>query len=238
MAEPQAAAPAADFQNTPEFAAAVAAATAEVIKQMGGRPAVSDGDGNWMKQLALGIAELTDQGTSRKRVAPEILAKRDEARKAMIALLVEAHDNGEKPEYRLVNETYLNEQLLKPFYADKAKVVHPTEIIWTGVPNECMRPINDVAKGIFEQFVKSIGGSASVDLKGPAQPFWVTRGGLVVKGQAGAAQRREVGTPGAPLPDPFANELGTKTTHDPSAEFVHVLGTIQPPARQNYQPGQ
>lgn len=232
--------------ETPEFKAAVdtavQAAMAKFAEQLasarqsagtGGTPAVT-GDQEFTRLLALSIAELTDQGTDRKRVAPEILAKRADARERMGALIMKARAEGTKPEYRLINEVYLNERLLKPFIMGPDKRPVPQEIIWTGAPNEAMRPVNQVAKDIWEAFMESIGGSTESIKGSENRPMWVTAGGLVVKGVA-PGQRRAVSGLGDPLPDfAFSDDLEAKRPNDPTAEYVHVLGTVAPPARQNF----
>lgn len=237
--------------SSPEFQAAVAAATEQVIRQLGhAAPAKGDADGeDFVKRLALSIAELSDQGTQRKRVAPEILAKRAEARDRMFELLIanrrkvkedrEAGKTPELPHYKVINKTYLNETFVEPFRVDLVtKAAVPTEIYWEGAPNECMRPLNAVATPIFEEFVKSIGGSAAYKAKNSAfapdnRDFSVTPAGLVVRG-LNASAKRTVGNLGDPIADPFADSLSVKQAHDPSQEFVRVLGTVAEPARQNF----
>src|SRR5271157_2329418 len=47
----------------------------------------STGDDGLVERLALAIADISDQGTNRKRVAPEILAQRAKAHVKMVELL-------------------------------------------------------------------------------------------------------------------------------------------------------
>lgn len=229
--------------ETPEFKAAVAAAvaaaspaiakavTAEVQTELLAKVKTSpvagltDQDG-FAERLALAIAEISDQGTSRKRVAPEILAARARAHARCVDLIIAARGSGSKPEYRLISKVYLNEQLIEPFMPGPNKQPISTEIIWSGLPNDAMRPLNDVAKEIYREYRASVGST------GPLQgtdnrAISMTPGGLVIKG-LGAAQRREVA---APLP--FEDDLDIKGQNDPTAPFIHVLGTIAPAARQN-----
>lgn len=248
---------AAPVTETAEFKAAVAAAVAAALpdavksavsqvqaemlaaataqdKRKGGKaeaavPAVADG-GDFVERLALAIAEISDQGTSRKRVAPEILHARAEAHKRAVARLMKAREDGEKPEYRLVSKVYLNERLIEPFMPGPNKQPIPTEIIWLGMPNEAMRPINDVAKEIYAEFRASIGSTEPI--KGQDnRPLWMTPGGVVIKGDA-RNQRREVAAAVA-----FDDDLGIKNQNDPTAPFIAVLGTVHPPAKQNVPPG-
>lgn len=201
----------------------------------------NDGDMKWMRQLALAIGEISDQGTSRKRIAPEILAKRAEARKRMEDMIVRTRESGASPEYRLTNQTYLDERLLQPYKLNAAtKKPEPVEIIWDGVPNESMLPINDVAKEIYNLFMESIGGLTTVSDKThdgrsfvpDSRPFSVTAGGLTVKGELN--RRSMVGNladSNQPRPNDRLKVIGQ---NDPRAEEVHVLGTVAAPARQNF----
>jgi hypothetical protein len=80
-----------DLSQSPQFKEAVRAAVAEYAAELqvqaaahGGAPSASSvamaaatgGERNFAELLALAIAELNDQGSGRKRVAPEILAMR------------------------------------------------------------------------------------------------------------------------------------------------------------------
>lgn len=191
-------------------------------------------------RMAMAIAEISDQGTSRKRVAPEVLANRAKAHEKMVKLIAEArakadraHTDGNEeevarwsPEYRLVSKTYLAEQLLEPFRPGPDRRPIPTEIIWKGAPNQAMRPINEVAKAIYAAFQDSVGSQEG--LKGmDNRPFAMTPGGVVVKGLPAAA-RREI--PQDLLPTDLEMPGGRV---DPTASHVRVLGTVAPPARQN-----
>jgi hypothetical protein len=253
--------PPASVENTPEFQAALAKASAEMEARIVGRlteqlaamkpSGVQGSDQALIQGLALAIQELNDQGTGQAsfKVAPEILVKRNQARDRMWERLILARKNKEKPEYTLVNETYLDHILLKPFRMDPAtKKPIPVEIIWKGVPNECMRPNNTVARELFALFMESIGGSTELVGKSKFKPdnraFGMTLGGLVVKGMS-AAQRREIGSP-PPLslgneeeafddePEGDLEDPRVGPANDPRSELVHVLGTVAPPARQGY----
>ena len=235
--------------------AAVEAAVAKLsdelraLRQTAGTEDAADapGDTKWLRQLAMAIAEVSDQGTNRKRVAPEILAKREAARQRMGRLILEARAQSLEPEYRLIGQVYLAEEKLDPFYSDPAtKRILPRDIVWTGPPNEAMRPLNDTAFGIFEAFMESIGGNSDNadwrpkrgDVSGKApvnlNGAWVTERGLYIKG-ASAAQRRTVGSlPDSNTPAP-QDTLIARRHNDPTAAEVRVLGSVHPPARQNYQ---
>lgn len=211
-------------------AAAIAAAIPTIVAQLsqakGGAP-IAAGEQTWAEGLAMAIAQLNDQGTGRKRVAPEIVKARDESRKEMVRLLVEAKASGQVPLYQLRNKVYLDEILIEPIYIDAAtKSPRPTEIGWPSVPSEAMIPVNDVAKGIYEAFSKSIGSN---DWNKPADTFGITVGGLVVKN--GAVQPKRA----VPSADGHIKTEGLTITHrggDKNYKEVPILGTIAQPARQ------
>jgi hypothetical protein len=235
--------------DDPEFKAAVkAAAKAEVAELLSGaRPKIEEGAdvNDILRTLALSIAEISDQGTNRKRVAPEILARRDESRREMIELIREARENGEKPEYALVAKVYLNERFVEPYRWGSDHKAEQVRIIWSGVPNEAMRPVNEVAKKIYGKYRESVGSVDAKEIKGiDLRPMWITNGGLIVKGAI--STRRQVGTidhidDAAPANDPVFNDelaiVGAPRTIgsmiDPNAETVHVLGTVAAPAKQH-----
>ncbi len=193
-----------------------------------------------LRELALAIGEISDQGTNRKRVDPRILAARQEAGERMFALLAEVHDKlklardtGDEPmisawtpEYRVIAKICFNERVIEPFKlgADKQPVAN--EIYWTGAPGDALVPLNAIAKKIFAEYKAWVG--TAVGVKGADnRPVWMTANGLVVKGEPPA--RRFV----AP-PQEFQNDLGVKTNgSDPRAPFINVVGTIAEPARHN-----
>jgi hypothetical protein len=236
-------------QPSPDIQALVAKAVADAlpgavalaIAEMGksGAAPAEDALHGFARQMAETIAELADQGTNRKRVAPEILARRAAAAERMDALIRKAQEEGKKAEYRVVSKVYLNERLIEPFRRVDKKAV-PQDIVWSGPPSDALRPLNAVADEIFQAYRESIGSTtklASVtrrDANGaigvaPApdtRPHWITPGGLVVKGDAPA---RSV----LAEPKDFADDLTIQGTIDPNAPFVHILGTIAKPAQQN-----
>ncbi len=250
MAEPETPAPIVAVTDTPEFKAAIAEATKqalamareELLAEMktavaSAAPAEEQGSMSLMRQMALAIAEISDQGTNRKRVAPEILAARATATARMGELVIRARESKDvKPEYRLISKVYIGEQLVDPFRKEAGpggKMV-PQEIIWDGPPNEAMRPINDMAKAIYEQFLASIGGLQGAS--GVAQqPVWVTPRGVVIKG-AGTTTAQ---VHGQTVDNSRADTFEVKTQNDPTAPFINVLGsTPAGRARQNFAVGQ
>lgn len=249
------------FKDTPEFKAAVAEAAATAAKEAA-RAAVaefrqellvnsadkgSDHD-DLFRKMALAIAEISDQGSNRKRVAPEILAKREAAKKRCVDLVLEcrakikeARSNKDAkeeskwtPEYRVIAKCYFNERFIEPYKMGPNRMPVPTEIYWTGVPNMAMVPLNDVAKKIFAEFRLSIDNVEPIPTL-DNRPLFMTAAGLVVKGDP--PKRKETGAQTNALDAPmFEDEVAVKSLpNDPTAELVHVLGTIAAPARQNYQ---
>lgn len=243
-----------DLSQSPQFKEAVRAAVAEYAAELqvqaaahGGAPSASSvamaaatgGERNFAELLALAIAELNDQGSGRKRVAPEILAMRSKARERMGRLIMEARAAKAGPEYRVMTTMFLNERQIDPYQKDAANLPVPTEIVWSGVPNDGMLPLNKVASEIFDAYKESVGATPRVVQE---QPAWITAGGLVVRGAAPA--RRMVANLENPLPgvyeegpaprDPdFADALAIKGPNDPRAKEVRILGSIAEPAKQN-----
>lgn len=227
-AEFKAAVAAAVAAASPAIAKAVAAEVQAELLAKAQAPGVSGlmaADG-FAERLALAIAEISDQGTSRKRVAPEILAARARAHQRTVARIVAAREKGEKPEYRVIAKTYLNDQVVEPFtLLDKRPV--PTEITWSGMPNDAMRPLNEVAKEIYAEYRDSIASTGPVP-GADNRTLSMTQGGLIIKGLS-PAHRREV----AAVSEPFDDDLNVRTQNDPTRPFINVLGTIAPAARQN-----
>lgn len=242
-----------DFTQTPEFTTAVASAVdkalgpiLERLAAIGETPAASTPGGadleSFFRQMALSIAEISDQGTQRKRVAPEILAQRAKSHGLMIDAILEAkrlHDEfgEERPKYRAIGKMYLNERFIEPFTIDPGtKKAVPVELYWSGVPNEVMRPLNDAAEGIYRHFRDSIGSTEKVVTQAQT---WISAGGLVIIGEPPARRSvgsfNEAGNPAAPA-SPFSDDLDVVgSPGDPNKPLVNVLGTVAPAARQNYQ---
>lgn len=260
-----------DFTKTPEFAAAVAKAVASVVpgavaEAIKGAALSRDselddqGATRFMRELAMTIAEISDQGTGRKRVAPEILARRAQAHDAMQKLRRETIDayrdrsaqvgkqraasEGYLPRYRIIATCALNEQIVQPFRRGDGKgEPAPNYIFWGGIPNLAMRPANEAAEKIFALFRESLGSSpkdAKVAQGGErVEDFWVTTGGNVIRGpkpqaQYAAAEIHADEVQLARIEEDafFADDLGIPQGNDPFAESINVLGTLAEPARQ------
>ena len=193
------------------------------------------GDQGFAEKLAMAISQLTDQGTGRKRVAPEIVRQRSEARELMVRLIIEARAAGEKPLYGLRNKVYLDEVLVDPVYITAAHEQKQTQITWMQVPNEAMVPLNDVAKGIFKAFMDSIG---SVEKPAPEAPLGgVTAGGLTIR--TGSKSVRPLAALGnmeeGSIHKPAPTDGGLNIAHRGApGQFkeTRILGTIAAPARQ------
>lgn len=217
----------ASIKDHPEFQAAVAEAVAKSIPQIiaqlqldRGQPSTAADDG-WMKQLAMQIAELSDQGSKRKKVAPEVMEFRRVARIRMEDLIAEYAAEGRIPKYSLRNKVYLDEMLVQPIWIGADHIQRPTEIDWPGTPNEAMLPVNEEANAIFAAFIDSIG---SIVKAVPDLPTRVTPGGLVVNGQA--VERKQVGDGRG------ANGLRVNGRTTPSnVNLTNVLGTVAAPAQ-------
>ena len=231
--------------ETPEFREALAGAVAQAIPALkeqilahltdargsAAAPVASDGaaDHGFAQALALSLAQLTDQGTGRKRVAPEILRARAEHRDRMTKIIIDARAAGSIPVYSLKNKCYLDEVMIEPFYIAPDHTQRPTEIEWSGVPNEAMAPVNEIARQIHAEFVGSIGSLAKDDNL-PERELRVTPGGVVVKGRPMARN-----TAKNSANQPAANSEGLRVRHkDAPGQFkeTRILGTVMAPARQ------
>ena len=238
--------------DTPEFKEAVAKGAAEAVaaalgglqgkfQAAGGEPSAPNTD--WMQQLAITLAEIGNQGTGRKTVAPHILKQRADARERMIDLIVAAKAARQPATYRLRNKVLLNNRLIEPFWIASDHTTKQTEIDWAGIPNDAMIPVNDTAKAIHQAFLDSIG---TVEKVVPEERLGVTPNGLVVRNSAvtQTVMKRtdahaSVDQPAAEAPHVGAGDEGDEalTIHHANQpgryKEVRVLGTIQEPARQS-----
>lgn len=199
------------------------------------------GNTDWMQQLAITLAEIGNQGTGRKTVAPHILKQRADARERMIELILAAKAARRPATYQLRNKVLLNNRLIEPFWIASDHTTKPTEIDWAGIPNDAMVPVNDTAKAIHQAFLDSIGTAEKVV---PEERLGITPNGLVVRNAAVTATTMKrtdatAGQPAAEAPQVGAGEFGedeSLTVHHTNQpgryKEVNVLGTIQEPARQ------
>jgi hypothetical protein len=180
---------------------------------------------DWSRQLALSLAEFTDRGNNRKRVAPEEMARREDARVRLFERLNELHDRGVELEYWVRRKTLLDEQLIEPKWLHPTSKRHmDTTICWPGVPNEAMEPINDAASEVYELFVTSVGGVQPRKERQRVTP----RGLVIVEGHTPTTRE-------APQVGNGSGGAKVKITgRDQPGEVVQtrILGTIAPAARQ------
>lgn len=210
----------------------VAKATAELTARLqeqrstaGTKEAPSDQ--SLIRQLALNIAEISDQGSNRKRIAPEVMESRRLARERMESLVLDFAARGETPEYELTRAVYLAEELVAPTYVDRDHVMRYTKIEWPGVPNEGMVPKNDAARQIFGAFIESIGGATKNVTRETVigQPK-ENASGLKVLHKPETREAAQVSRP--------RNSGVTKVGRRQSGDVIEtaVLGTVAEPARQ------
>jgi hypothetical protein len=255
--------------ETPEFKAAVAEAVASSVASEVGKilaslkaegAQLSSGDHKFAENLALAFATLSEQGTGRKYVAPEILRVRSEARDKMFKLIISARKDYRRaldaigrepkqsellaitakyvPSYRVAAKTLLDNQVVQPFWVDSSHIAQPTEIDWPGVPNDALVPLNDVAREIHAAFRESIGSKAQsvsatgavTDAPDPMDDGYGTTANGLVV-RGGAVPRRN-----RPETTPeHQSEEGLALHHRNKpgrTKEIHVLGTIAPPAQQ------
>jgi hypothetical protein len=234
----------ANVTETEEFKAAVAKAASDALAELlptlkkareaHGTEEEGSADPTWMRALAMEISQLTDQGTGRRRVAPEVLRSRQMAREKMTNLIVDARAAKKTATYRVKAKILLADRVVEPFWIASDHTAQPTIIDWDGVPNEAMVPENKTATAIHKAFMESIGNSARVV---PEDALAITPGGLVVHGGAAglSSGKRQVQVPEAKHTGDASPEGGLNI-HNKNApgRFVEkrILGTIADPARQ------
>jgi hypothetical protein len=187
--------------------------------------------------LALAMSEIADQGTDRKRVAPEILEQRRAAGEKLKEVLAEVRANGDQPLYQLKNKIQVKlrnkgEAIIEPLWLGNDKIHYPTEIMSPDVPNLAMVPINEPAKRIYALFLESIGSGAELELKEP-DGIALTPGGVVVRGNAAQQVARHLGSDWIGHDRPEGEFAEVRRNQPSQTKDVRVLGTIAPPARQN-----
>jgi hypothetical protein len=183
-----------------------------------------------LSKLSMNMAAIGQQGQHRKPLSPEEVAAREAAAERMDKLLTAAHQEGAtRPEYKLISKVYLNERFIEP-YRLVDKVAVSVEIFYTGVPNDAMVPINDVAKAIFAAWKATTGGHSVFVPTADTRPLWVTAKGLVVKGDP--PKRQHV----AAEPN-FSDDLGIVGVNDHTQAEVAVLGTVARKAITNAPKG-
>ncbi len=219
--------------ETPEFHAAVAAAvadaletkTAEIIERLAEkRGSAADGDASFARVLAAEITALVDRDRrGPARVPAKEMERRRAAREKMESLLSQAYAQGLDPEYEVHRTCYFDEQLIDPTWVDSQHVLRRTRISWGMVPNEALVPVNDVAHGIFEAFIASIGGVTA-----PINRPDLGRKSLKVHHRDGLDDGPPVGK-GQPT---GALKILGRDNGPGEVRLTNVLGTVAAPARQ------
>lgn len=225
--------------ETPEFQEAVnaavdarvdAAVAAALEKFQANLPAATAGGADLLEQvlskLSMNMAAIGQQGQRQRPLSPEEVATREAAQERLGVLMEACHEEGApKPEYKLIAKTYLNERFLEPMrLVDKVAVA--VEIIYTGVPNDAMVPLNKTAEAIFAAWRATTGGQSILVPTADTRPLWVTAKGLVVKGDP--PKRQHVASD-----QNFRDELSFPGSNSPTNPEVAVLGTVARKARTN-----
>ncbi len=219
--------------ETPEFKAAVAAAVEASTASILDRLALKSGNGggntsdelSFARVLAAQIADLADQnGRGPKRVPAEEMEKRREARERLEALMVDVYAQNLEPEYEVTAACYLDEQLIDATWTDERHILRRTTIVWMGIPNEAMRPVNEIARRVHDEFLTSIGGETA-----PINRPDLGRKSLRVLHRDGALD----GGPsvGDGQPKGMMRITGREGVSG-QITMTNVLGTVAPPARQ------
>jgi hypothetical protein len=248
-----------DISETPEFQMALAAATSQIhdrimseVRSMVAKerePTPFDKQTElerFARAIAASTAEMADQGTSRKRVAPEILEARAQSRARMETLLEAAQKlkGTERPFYRVRAKCYLGDRLIEPFQRMGRGEVMPTHIYFMSSPNLGMEPLNDAAREIYAAFRGSIAGGDQMlngkptpDALG-AKPLWVTNNGAIISTPTTTAREHGMviepetlsDTPDTGLGPRVGQQVEIVSVDDPRATKIPVLGTIAAPA--------
>lgn len=231
--------------ETPEFKDAVAEAVAAALAKqnegfeqklaallpgnasVGDGVPVSDALTAILEKLSLNLQAVNNQGQRNKPLSPGEIQKREQAQERLVDLLAASRGKpqAEWPRYRLIAKTYISERLIEPFYKRDSKgPAIPTEIAYTGVPNDAMVPLSDDAKAIFNTWRETTGGQTVLIPTADNRPVYVTAAGLVVKGDP---PKRQMVAAEATSDD------GLAVANDPTQPEVAVLGTVAKKARTN-----
>jgi hypothetical protein len=225
------------------IAAATAATKAEVmgdmVKLFAAQKAEGTGDTSALiSDLAMAIAGMTDTGNGR-RVIPPVEAKRREDAAARMGDILNriSKDTSLRPHYEVVSHTWLDNQLIEPWISNGADKFKRNEIIWRAAPNSALRPVNAIAKELFNAYLESIGGTTR-NLSGVREhPSWAgNEGSLQMVGVATttAASHGLVREPAEPatLGVDLPSSVELTSTDDPNASRIQVLGKTFAPAER------
>lgn len=232
-----------DVTKTPEFQEAVQSAIRAEMARFEAmfanlQPAKAGEAGVTAESMAMALAGLVSQNSGKVYVDPAVLKQRKAARERMLDLIKKAAKDGRKAEYVVRAKTLLANRVVEPKWIDTDHQHKDTEIVWPGIPNEAMAPINDTAREIFAAFKESLG---SVEKVVPEDEYAVLSNGLVVKNGAinrslGAHNRvsaPEVALPETVMGDVEEDGLVVKSKNKPG-RYVEkrILGSIAEPARE------
>lgn len=181
------------------------------------------------RMLAMQLAELTDQGTSRRRVAPEVMAMRAHARDAIVEVIARNRAAGVMPTYRLVHKVYLGERLIEPLYLGADHKNYPEEIEYGGIPSMAMRPHDAPAKEVFDLFLKWTGSVVPDEDQALAEGRVTIHGHVVIKSRVESAQAPQIGGGGGHA----GGDVAVKSKRGQPGQILErrVLGTVAAPAR-------
>jgi hypothetical protein len=211
----------------------VAAATAEIMSRLsslgiGAGGAAVDPTGGMaglIKNVAVDLAKLADPRNERRTVSPEIAASREEGKKAMIDLLLEAqkaYEEGEYPPvYVLTNKCFLGGVKVEPKQENATTHrMEDVEINYLRIPNQHMQPVNGRAKKIKAAYLQMISNGDGQLASPPPAPYVLT--GNKIRRQGQHQEPPQVGS----------IESMPLRRHEPTArqrKEIPVLGTLAPP---------
>lgn len=239
-----AAAPPVDITKTPEFIAAVAAAAqqtqATMLASMSAILAASQGgpSANTISDLTAAIVGMQDPKNTARRISPAEAAKRQAAFEAMGALISAMQAEKQTAKYKVVSKVYLSDQMIEPSVSVGNGQWDDVVIYWNSMPSPGMRPLDERAEAIYEQYLVWIGGSTKNPAGVVEQPTWV-HGGILMVGTPSQTAVARGGVRQVPVMeiDALASTVVRSSPDKSGATAIRVLGTVAEPARVN-EPGQ
>lgn len=229
----------ADFeQKMSEFRASIADTIAQAVAN-GSVPATMHGQPtelrSMLSDLTVAITSATEQPGGRKPVSPIEAERRQKAWDKMGERVMLVVKNREKPHYEVASRTHLAFQMIEPWTQNAAGKSVRTEIIWNGVPNNSLRPVNDVAREVYALYLEGVGGSTADPSGRKEMPAYMGVGGVIYANSPSQSMAAH-GTLDAPQPMELSDLLPTNqiitSVDDPNATYVPTLGTIAPPAER------
>lgn len=227
--------PSVNIAETPEFKAAVEAATAQAVTAALAtlKGAAAPSDGGDLSKLAHALAEITNQGSGKVIVDPLEMKRRAEAEARMLKHIEDAAAAGEDPHYRVIDTVYLVDQIIQPYVQGPGGKPIPQKISWSGPPSLALKPLNAWAQKIHSSFLDSIGQKEVVD----APKLFMTGKGLLIHSVASETLRTHRALDNSddeiiPASRGVAgrDDDDISGNSDPRNKTRHVLGTIADPA--------